>query len=379
MDMELFSISPEMLTPGALVDHWRILESLGTQGLGSLYRVEDVRRPGEPRVLKLSLRAGEGVFEDQAPRLMAAHPNVARLLAYGRWVWPDGSVFYSVRDDVPGLALSAWVEKSNPTFLQVAALLGRLASAIDDIHARETWHREIHPDNLQVREGDGEPVLMDLRAGGNEELKTLLEMPLPVELQVFRSPEALRFLRTNHGRPRARYRYLPTDDLYSLGAMAYWLVTGHPPFSPGLSAEQLQAEIELRPPLAPWEVNPRVPKPLGAIILRLMSKLPEARSQSGESLSAELMVAVSAGARAIWAKRVFEWEQEPVEPGAMTGRIRRTEAPKVSPWPGPRLPRIVHFNPPAERQAVGIEPPRASRRAFPGESGEALEPWSRMM
>jgi hypothetical protein len=58
MDLELLSIRPEMVTPGALVDHWCILESLGTRGLGALYRVEDVRHPGEPRVLKLSLRAG---------------------------------------------------------------------------------------------------------------------------------------------------------------------------------------------------------------------------------------------------------------------------------------------------------------------------------
>jgi len=379
MDLEPLSIRPEMLTPGALVDHWRILESLGTRGPGALYKVEDVRHPGEPRVLKLSMRVGEGLFEDQVPRLGVAHPNVARLRAYGRWVWPDGSFFYSVRDDVPGLALSAWMEKTNPTFLQVAGLLGRLASAIDDIHARDTWHREMHPDNLQVRDGDGEPVVMDLRAGGNEGLKTLLEMPLPAELRGFRSPETLRFLRTNHGRLHARYRYLPTDDLYSLGAIAYWLVTGHPPFSPGLPTEQLHTEIELRPPLVPWEVNPRVPKPLGAIILRLMSKLPEARAQTGESLGAELMVAVSAGARALWAKRVFEWDQEPAEPGAMTGRIRRPEAPKVSSPPGPRLPRIMHFSPPSERQAVGVEPPRASPRGLSGEFGESLKPWSRLM
>lgn len=379
IDQALFSRRPEMLAPGALVDRWRILESLGTRGSGALYKVEDVQHPGEPRVLKLSLRTGEGLFEDRVPRLGVVHSNVARLYASGRWACPEGSFFYCVRDDVPGLALSAWMEKTNPTFLQIAALLGRLASAIDDIHARDTWHREIHPDNLQVRDGDGEPVLLDLRAGGNEGLKTLLEMPLPAELRVFRSPESLRFLRTNHGRPRARYRYLPTDDLYSLGALAYWLVTGHPPFSPGLPTEQLHAEIELRPPLAPWEVNPRVPKPLGAIILRLMSKLPEARAQTGESLSAELMVAVSAGARAIWAKQAFEWEQRPVEPGAMTGRIRRPEAPRVSSQPGPRLPRIVYFSPPSERQIVGIEPPRASPRGLSGEPGESLDPWSRVM
>jgi serine/threonine-protein kinase len=151
--------------------------------------------------------------------------------------------------------------------------VSRLASAIDDMHARDTWHRELHPDNIQVREGDEEPVLLDLRAGGNEGLDTLLQKPLPPELQVFRSPETLRFLRMNGGRPHACYRYLPTDDLYALGALTYWLVTGHPPFSPSLPLDQLHTEIELRAPLPPWEVNPRVPKPLGAIILRFVSVL----------------------------------------------------------------------------------------------------------
>jgi eukaryotic-like serine/threonine-protein kinase len=379
MDTDVLSIRPEMLTPGTLVDHWRILESLGTRGPGALYRAEDVRHPGEPRVLRLSLRAGEGLFEDRVPRLMATHPNMARMHAHGRWVWPGGGFFYSVRDDVPGLPLAEWVEQTNPTFLQIAALLGRLASAVDDMHVRDSWHRELHPDNIQVRQRDGEPVLLDLRAGGNEALKTLLETPLPAELQVFRSPEALRFLRVNHGRPHACYRYLPTGDLYSLGAIAYWLVTGHPPFPLDLPPEQLHVEIELRPPVAPWEVNPRVPKPLGAIILRLMSKLPEARSQTGESLSAELMVAVSAGARAIWSKRVFEWEYEPVGPGAIPGRVRRPEAPKVPSRPGPRLPRVLHFNPPSEQRIVGMEPARGGPRALTGEQGESLEPWQRMM
>jgi serine/threonine-protein kinase len=379
MDMDLLSIRPEILTPGTLVERWRILERLGTRGSGAFYRVEDAQRPGESRVLKVSLRAAEGLFEDRMPRLMATHPNMARIHAHGRWVWPGSGLFYCVRDDVPGLSLPAWVERTNPTFLQVAALLGRLACVMDDMHARDTWHREIHPDNIQVRQGDGEPVLLDLRTGGNEGLKTLLETPLPAELQVFRSPEALRFLRVNHGRPHACYRYRPTDDLYSLGALAYWLVTGHPPFSPGLPPEQLQVEIELRPPPAPWEVNPRVPKPLGAIILRLLSKLPEARSQSGEALSAELMVAVSAGARSIWSKRVFDWEHEPAASGAMPGRVRRPEAPKVSSRPGPRLPRVVYFSPPTEQPVVGGKSPCGSLRTRFGGFGEPLEPWSRVM
>jgi serine/threonine-protein kinase len=379
MDMEFPPIRPEVLTPGALVKHWRILESLGPRGQGALFRVEDVRRLAEPLVMKISLRPGEGRFDDRVARLMAPHPNLARLHAYGHWPQPGGGFFYSVREDVRGPSLSAWVEAMNPTFLQLAALVSRLGSLIDEVHARDTWHRELHPHNLQVREADSEPVLLDLRDGGNEALDTLLKTPLSPELQVFRSPEALRFLRSNCGRPQACYRYLTTDDLYSLGTLAYWLVTGHPPFSLSLSPEQLHTAIELRAPVPPWEVNPRVPKPLGAIILRLMSKLPEARPQSGETLCAELMVAVSAGARAMWAKRVFDWARDEAGQEVVPRRTLRPAAPQVSLQPGPKLPRVVYFNSPAERRPSPAASPASKPRVFGGEFGGPMGPWSRMM
>lgn len=377
MDKELNLIRPEMLTPGTMVEHWRILERLGQRGHSAIYRVEDVRRPADPLAMRLSFRRGEGHFSDKVARLREAHPNMARLHGYGRWRHQDDGFFYCVRDHIQGQSLVRWVETTNPTFLQIAALLSRLASALGDTHARDTWHRDLHPDNIRVRDRDGEPVLLDLRTGGNECLDSLVQMPLPHELQVYRSPEELRFLRTNLGRRQACYHYRPTDDLYSLGATAYWLVTGYPPFSPTLSSEQLHTEIELRAPPPPWEVNPRVPKPLGAIILRLMSKLPEARPQSGDNVSAELVVAVSAGARAMWSKRVFDWEEEgSVGPPS---RIRRPEPPKVCPQPGPRLPRVVYFSPRTERPARAAEAARKGESADPGEPSEPLHSWARMM
>ncbi len=377
MDNALNLIRPEMLTPGTLVEHWRILESLGQQGHGALYRVEDVRGPADSLAMRLSFRRGEGQFSDKVARLRAAHRNMARLHGYGRWFHQGDGFFYCVRDHVQGQSLARWVETTNPTFLQIAALMSRLASALGDAHARDTWHRDLHPDNIRVRDRDGEPVLLDLRTGGNECLDSLMQMPLPHELQVFRSPEELRFLRTNLGRQHACYHYRPTDDLYALGATAYWLVTGYPPFSPSLPSEQLHTEIELRAPLPPWEVNPHVPKPLGAIILRLMSKLPEARPQSGDNVSAELVVAVSAGARAMWSKRVFDWEEEGSE--ASPRRIRRPEPPKVCSLPGPRLPRVVHFSPRAERPAKAAEGAPRRESAAQGGSFRPLQPWEQMM
>lgn len=379
MDMVVPPIRPEVVTPGALVEHWRILESLGQQGHGALFRVEDVRRPAEPLVMKISLRPGEGCFEDRVARLRAAHPNLARLHAYGRGALPGGGFFYSVREEVRGPSLTAWVEAVNPTFLQIAALLGRLGALLDDMHARDTWHRDLHPHNVQIREADSEPVLLDLRDGGNEALNSLLAMPLSPELQVFRSPESLRFLRSNVGRAHASYRYLSTDDLYSLGALAYWLATGHPPFPPSLPSEQLHTAIELRAPVPPWEVSPRVPKPLGAIILRLMSKLPEARPHSGESLCAELMVAVSAGARSLWAKRVFDWAKDETGQEVVPRRLVRPEPPSVALPPGPKLPRVVYFHAPGDRPPTPAPSPPGKPRVLGGEFGGPPGPWSRMM
>jgi serine/threonine protein kinase len=379
MDMLVPEMRPDVLTPGAQVEHWRILESLGPRGHGALFRVEDVRCTAEPLVMRISLRPGEGRFEDRVARLKAMHPNLARLHAYGRWNAPGGGFFYSIREEVRGPSLAAWVEATNPTFLQIAALLSRLGSLLDHMHARDTWHRELHPHNVQVREGDAEPVLLDLRDGGNEALDSLLAAPLSPELQVFRSPESLRFLRSNVGRAHASYRHLITDDLYSLGALAYWLATGHPPFSPSLSAEQLHTAIELRAPVVPWEVNPRVPKPLGAIILRLMSKLPEARPHSGESLCAELMVAVSAGARSLWARRVFDWAKDEVGQEVVPRSLLRPEPPAVALQPGPKLPRVVYFHSAAERRPPVAPSPPSKPRIMGGQFGGPPGPWSGMM
>ncbi|MDY7224913.1 serine/threonine-protein kinase [Hyalangium rubrum] len=372
-------IRPDELTPGTLVGNWRILQQLGRWGHGAIYRVEDVRNPGHPLALKMSLRESEGHFDEWTARLKASHPNVVRLHACGRWPRSREGFFFVVRDYIRGQALPGWAEKVNPTFLQVVALMSRLAFAIDHIHGGDTWHRDIRPDNIRVRDEDGEPVLLDLRAGGNEGADTLTQMPLPPETLVFRSPEALRFLRVNWGRRGLRYYFRPSDDLYALGATAYWLVTGHSPFSPSLSLDQLHREAELRMPPAPWEINPRVPRGLGTVILRLLSKIPDERPRSGGALSAELMATMSAGNRMVWASRAFAWEQS--EGGQASRRILVPEPPRFYSVDGPRLPQVVHFNPPANRAAQLTTP--SPRRARPprhlDESQELMGPWSRMM
>jgi serine/threonine-protein kinase len=379
MDMELYPIRPDELTPGTLVENWRVLQSLGRWGHGATYRVEDVRNPGNSLALRMSLRHGEGRFDEWTARLRTSHPNVVRLHAYGRWPRPRNGYFYFVRDYVRGRGLPTWVETINPTFLQVVALMNRLSFAIDDIHGRDTWHRDIRPDNIRVRDEDGEPVVLDLRAGGNEGVDTLTQVPLPAETLVYRSPEALRFLRMNWGRKGLRYHFQPTDDVYALGATAYWLVTGHPPFSPRLPIDQLHSEIELRMPPSPWEVNERVPRVLGALILKCLAKNPEARPRNGEVLNAELMAASSAGARSVWASRVFTWAPEGPGQEGSARRILRPTLPQISQARWPRVPWVMHFKRPERMSSPAESPPWKPRFGRGMEPREPIGPWSRMM
>ncbi len=380
MDMVLGPIRSDELTPGTVVDQWRVLERLGQGEAEAVYRVEDVRRPGTPLALKFSLRASKGAFDEWAARLKAPHPNVVQLHAYGRWPRLRDGFFFFVRDYVQGRGLPTWVESVNPSFLQVSALISRLAFAIDDIHRRDNWHRDIRPDNIRMRDQDGEPVLLDLRAGCHESMDALAQVPPSPETLLFRSPEALRFQRMNWGRKEVRYRYRPTDDLYALGATAYWLVTGHAPFSPSLPLDQLASELELRPPPPPWEVNERVPRALGAVILRMLAKSPEARPRSGEALNAELMTAVSAGARSGWAARVFPWAVEEGAQGGSSSRILRLGPPPPASTSMPTLPRVVHFPPPPDRWSLKAGKLLWGRRTSGfQEEWESMGPWSRMM
>lgn len=110
----------------------------------------------------------------------------------------------------------------------------------------------------------------------------LTDEVLPPGTSEYRSPEALRFQWDNHRVRGARYKPGPADDVYALGVMAYRMVTGHYP-PPGFDtaaqvAPQQVSPQTLLPPRALATVSPE----LDALILRMLSKAPEARGTAGK-------------------------------------------------------------------------------------------------
>ncbi|MBZ4421762.1 serine/threonine-protein kinase [Myxococcus sp. RHSTA-1-4] len=331
---ENWQVHPGVLGPGTEVGSWRVVERLGVGGYGAVYRVEDMARPGDFYAMKMALRPGDERAEREVQLLMskAMHPNVVRLHATGRWPHPQTGYLYFVMDWVPGLALHTWVETVNPTFRQLAEVVGKVALALGALHDKGVLHRDFKPEHVLIRERDVEPILLDFGVGRYAGADTVTTAVLPPATLHLLSPEAVRFFRKHYERPGARYEARATDDLYALGVSLYRVVTGHWPFSPELPPDMLYAAVEGRVPPAPAAFNRRMPRAFSDVIMRLLAKKPESRFQTGHEVRDELVAAVTFGTPDEWGRSVFEWEGMRDAAGVPGGarRIRRPEWPTAS-------------------------------------------------
>jgi serine/threonine protein kinase len=331
------TVCPDALEPGTQVGRWRVVEQLGVGGQGAVYRVEDMDHPGDFYALKLALHARDGRAEREVALMMtrAVHPNVVGFHGCARWPHPREGCLGFVMDWVPGLALDVWAETDGTTFRQLAAAGATVAHTLGELHARGVLHRDLKPEHILIRESDGQPVLLDFGVGWYEGAAPLTTGPLPPATLYQLSPEAVHFLWNSPERPGARYAFQPTDDLYALGVCLYRATTGHYPFSEWLPADLLQSAIVHVHPLAPVLVNPRVPRALSDVIVRLLAKNPRERYPSGAALHAALVSAAS-GKEAAWDASIFEWEEVPPtqEEGTPERHLLRPPRPRPS-WTAP--------------------------------------------
>ncbi len=337
-------LRPEALPAGTRVGAWRVEEKVGVGGYGAVYRVEDEEHPGVLGALKLALHPDEARAGREVVLLMekAVHPHVVRVHGCGRWPHPTEGHPFHVMEWVPGPRLDVWTETRNPSFLGFAEAGAKLAGALGELHGRGVLHRDVKPENILIRETDGEPVLVDFGVGHYAGAAPLTPTPLPPGTAHLRSPEAMRFWLERGRDVGARYEAGPADDLYALGVSLYRAVTGHYPFPPGLG-ELLPEAIVHRRLRAPRDFNRRVPRALSDVLLRMLAKNPEERYGSGAEVHAALLAAAAFGRRAPWEASLFEWEEVPGEKegDAPVRRIRRPAFPTRPVTPAPPRVRLL--------------------------------------
>jgi serine/threonine-protein kinase len=307
---------PRRLLPrvGSTVGGFLLEERLGAGGFGTVFRA---RRGPHLYALKFLYLPRIGRWGRRELEVLLRVPLAGGLLSVeGHGYWPDDVplFLYLVMPYVHGSRLFVWARRTRPSARQVAHLVLALTRQLRAVHHAGVVHRDVKGDNVLVHARTGQPVLVDFGVGtypGAPEVTG----PRPPGTARYRSPESLRF--RHQCKPGERYPASPRDDLWALGVLLYVLLTGAYPFD--VEAEDEEAEeaalealiLEARP-VAPHERNPRVPRALSELCLRLLEKAPEARYASagvvGEALEAVLEGATE---EAAWDVPLVEWASSP--------------------------------------------------------------------
>lgn len=271
---------------------YRLVRRLGAGGMGEVYLAEHVllRRPCAVKLIRPE-RAGDphtfARFEREVRATVAlSHPNTVQVYDYGH---ADDGTFYYVMEYLPGLSLQEMVERDGPLPPErVVCLLRQVCGALAEAHAAGLTHRDVTPGNILVCERGGVHDLAKLLdfglvrgpLMGGEGGKLTLKGAI-AGTPAFMSPEQAAGLEGLDGR----------SDLYSLGAVAYFLLAGRPPFVREAAVEVMAAH--LREGASP----PPGPEDLQAVVLRCLEKDPARRFADAGALEQALARCGRAGTR----------------------------------------------------------------------------------
>src|SRR4051812_12988787 len=292
-------------------------EKLGEGGMGVVYRASHamLRRP---TAIKLLADGGDGSLArfEQEVQLLAGlnHPNIVTVHDYGRTA--DGS-FYFAMELLDGMDLEKLVAADGPQAPErVIHILRQVARGLHEAHDVGLVHRDIKPANVFLCRRWGEPdavKVLDFGLAKNnaEPRASLTGNNVVLGTPLYISPEAVKGVAVFDAR----------SDVYSLGAVAYYMLTAEPVFT-GSSAFDVCLQHLTSAPVAPSErLGRALPADLEAIVLRCLAKSTEDRYPSAAEL--ERALAACAAADEWSAARAQAWWK------------LRADAPTTKPTPTP--------------------------------------------
>jgi len=256
-----------------------ILHRLGVGGMSEVYLAfqESLHRHVALKVMRADF-VGSSDHEQrflQEARAVASlmHPNIVQVYDVGKFE----SIHYIAQEYVPGSNLFSYIQRRGALPLAEAiSILWQTTAALQKAASIGLVHRDIKPDNILLTP-DGEVKVADFglaRARGQSLNLTAVGVTLGSPL--YMSPEQIQGLSVDS-----------RSDLYSLGATAYHMLTGRPPFSGetalALAMQHLQAE-----PVSLGQLRPDLPKALVGIVHRLLAKSPDERFASAVELARSL-------------------------------------------------------------------------------------------
>jgi tRNA A-37 threonylcarbamoyl transferase component Bud32 len=271
---------------------YQLSRLLGAGGMGEVYLAEHIllKRPCAIKVIRAE-QAGESQALKRFEREVRAtsrltHWNTVEIFDYGR---AEDGTFYYVMEYLPGMNLDQLVEMHGPLDAdRVIHLLKQTCDALQEAHAHGLIHRDIKPANIFAA-----------HRGGIYDVVKLLDFGLARPLSARIDPGL-----TNEGTITGSPLFTSPEqavgdaadersDIYSLGVVAWWLLTGQPLFDDKNPLKILVAHATQDPGQL-QDYCKTVPQDLERIIMRCLLKKPDDRFQSVEDLRNALLSCDSA-------------------------------------------------------------------------------------
>jgi len=283
-------VDAALLHGGQRAGNYRLLELLGRGGMGEVWSAEHelLRRPAAVKLIRadrdVSARGGLLVkrFEREA-RVTAGlrSPNTVQLYDYG--VTKDGAIYY-VMELLDGVDLSSLVKSHGPVPVERAIwFLEGAALSLAEAHDAGLVHRDIKPANIMAcRLGHSidHVKVLDFGVVRSEPEQEDLDLTGVgvVGSPAFISPEAIMGKKDIDGRA----------DIYGLGCVGYWLLTGRPVFDSQTASAAFVDHCSKPPPRLSQVAAGDVPLEFEALMAACLGKTPEDRPASAAELCRQL-------------------------------------------------------------------------------------------
>jgi eukaryotic-like serine/threonine-protein kinase len=265
----------------ALGGTYAIERELGRGGMGAVYLARDlsldrlVAIKVLPPELAVRHELRERFLRESRTTASFSHPHIVPVHS----IVEQPQLLGYVMGYVEGESVTSWVARTGPLGARDAVrLLREVAWGLSYAHGRGIVHRDVKPDNILVERATGRAMVTDFGIARSREVSGLTAVGEVVGTPQFMSPE------------QAAGDVLDgRSDLYSLGVVAWYALTGKAPFDATSAGAVMAMHLtQPLPPLAP--LRPDLPRAIVDVVERCLAKDPAGRFQTGE----ELVTAVDA-------------------------------------------------------------------------------------
>lgn len=279
-----FEVKEAVSHIGQKLGPFEVLYKIGDGGNGTVYRAKHalLKRPTAIKVMLPQYASSESTkqrFINEVQMTSSlAHPNTVAVFDFGQT--PEGTLYYAM-EHLNGVTLEDLVRISGPQPLsRVLGILYQICGSLMEAHAQGLIHRDIKPTNIMLCEHGGlcdvaKVLDFGLVKDVQQDTPDLTQENAIVGTPFYLAPELI----------ADATAFSPASDLYALGGVAYYLLTGHNVFEGGSAMEICAMHLQDEPVPPSQRTSREIPSDLEAVVMACLAKQPEDRPQNAPELS----------------------------------------------------------------------------------------------